>query len=583
MISTSGSTASSQPTADRLDSWKEIATYLGRQVRTVNLWESTESLPVHRHQHSKRGTVYAFKSEIDTWKRTRSRVASPKPPPVAVQPKSQSRTMIAVLPFEDLSRNTTQSYFRDGLTEELISQLGQASPEELGVIARTTAMHYKDTRASISTIAAELKVDYVLEGSLRRNGDQIRISARLVEVAHQSTLWSLQTYECPLADLFKAQTHVVSQIAEAVTLRLTAGQPQNSSIAPRPVSSEAVEAYLKARHAWNQRTEDNLWKAVHYFNAAIVKDSQLAVAYSGLADAYNLLSVYGALPPHEAMPLAKQAVTRALHLNPNLGEAHVTLADVTLFYDWDWEKAKLSYERAILLNPSNSTAHHYYAYSLAAAGQYEEAMVESNVAHACDPYSLIIPVWKAIMLRLAGNYEEAVASCRKALQMDPHFVLAHWGLGLAYEQMNEFDKAAAEFQEAVWLSGGNPGMLCALGHLQGVAGQRAAAESTLQRLIALSEKRYIPAYDLAMVHVGLRNIDEAIRLFHKAIEERSNWIVTLPQEPRTRFMQEHPQFRRLLEVHACCPNNRHLRGSVAASPSVANSVSSQGGSNYLQT
>jgi TolB-like protein len=563
MIPASGPTSLSQPTADRLDSWKEIAAYLGRQVRTVNLWESTENLPVHRHQHSKRGTVYAFKSEIDKWKRTRTVMRSVAPKPAALksapsrpQPKGQSRTMIAVLPFEDLSRNTTQTYFRDGLTEELISQLGQACPEKLGVIARTTAMHYKDTHASISTIAAELNVDYVLEGSVRRNGDQVRISARLVEVAHQSTLWSLQTYDCPLADLFKAQTHVVSQIAEAVTLRLTSGPPQNTSITPRPINSEAVEAYLKARHFWNQRTEDNLWKAVHYFNAAIVKDGQLAVAHSGLADAYNLLSVYGALPPHEAMPLAKQAVTRALQLNPNLGEAHVTLADVTLFYDWDWEKAKLCYERAILLNPSNSTAHHYYAYSLAAAGRYDEAMVESDVAHACDPYSLIIPVWKAVLLRLAGNYEEALVSCRTVLQMDPHYVLAHWAIGLVHEQMRDFDKAATEFEEAVWLSGGNPGMLCALGHLQAVTGQRTAALRTLERLIALSEKRYVPAYDLAMVHVGLRNIDEALRLFHKAIDERSNWIVTLPQEPRTTFLHKLPQFRHLLETHACCPNKR---------------------------
>ncbi len=252
------------------------------------------------------------------------------------------------------------------------------------------------------------------------------------------------------------------------------------------------------------------------------------------------------------MPLAERSAAQALQINPNLGEAYVTLADVTLFYRWDWSGARQRYERGIQLNPSNPTAHHYYAYYLAAAGEHEQALIENDLAHASDPYSIIILVWKAVLLRLAGRYAEAVSMCHKALVIDPHYVLAHWALGLACEQLHDYDQATAEIEKAVWLSGGNPGMLSALGHVQGVSGRCDEAMRTAQHLMALSEKRYVSAFDLAMVQVGLRNTDECIKLFQKAGEERSNWIVTLPQEPRTRHLLSNSRFRRMLKNQSCC-------------------------------
>ena len=326
--------------AERLDSWKEIAVYLRRQVRTVNLWEKTEGLPVHRHLHTKRGTVYAFKSELDEWRKQRalSRITPPA--------SRRSRIMIAVLPFENLSRDTAENYFSDGLTEEMISQLGRVSPDCLGVIARTSSMHYRNYDKGIAAIGADLDVEYILEGSVRRWGERVRITAQLISVKGQSNVWS-QSYDREVADIFLLQTEVASRIAASIVAELKPAAGPNSPASSSTTSSEAYEAYLKARNYWNQRTEESLLKAVHYFGQALAKDPKLAVAHCGLGDAYNLLAVYGVLPPHEAMPLAKAAALRALEINPELGEAHACLADVSSFYDWDWDTANQEYQRAL--------------------------------------------------------------------------------------------------------------------------------------------------------------------------------------------------------------------------------------------
>ena len=313
-----------EESAERLDSWKEIAAYLRRQVRTVNLWEKTEGLPVHRHLHSKRGTVYAFKSELDEWRKGRASSGL-----AAVPGSRRSRIMIAVLPFENLSRDTSENYFSDGLTEEMISQLGRVSPDCLGVIARTSSMHYRNYDKGIAAIGADLDVEYILEGSVRRAGERVRITAQLISVKGQSNVWS-QSYDREVADIFLLQTEVASRIAASIVAELNPGGAANSTKAGGTTSSEAYEAYLKARNYWNQRTEESLLKAVHYFSQALARDPKLAVAHGGLGDTYNVLAVYGVLPPHEAMPLAKAAALRALEINPELGEAHACLADVQL-------------------------------------------------------------------------------------------------------------------------------------------------------------------------------------------------------------------------------------------------------------
>lgn len=532
---------------NRLDSWKEIANYLDRKVRTVNLWEKTEGLPVHRHQHSKRGTVYALKTEIDTWRERRVVPESPRATKRSLKISTRRHNqMVAVLPFKNLSDDPSQTYFSDGFTEEMISQLGRISPDHIGVIARTSSMHYKATDRTILEIGHELGVDLVLEGSVQRSEDRVRISARLSEVQNQSTLWS-DSYDRQLADIFNLQTAVAAEIAKSIAEKLRPPILRPLSSANGSNNVEAYEAYFKGRQYWNQRTEESLLKSVHYFSRAIEKAPDLALGYTGLADAYNLLSVYGALPPHEAMPLAKLAAIRALEINPQLGEAHAALGDIKLSYDWEWEAAKAEYELATTLNPSYATAHHFYGYCLAAMGDHEHAISKLDLAREFDPHSVVIRVWKAIILRLAGRPSEAIIACRDALKLDSNFVLAHWAMGLAHEQKEQFRKALAEFEIAVKLSGRNPGMLSSLGHAQALSGSKSKAEQILEQLLALSEKRYVPAYDLAILHLGLGNKAEASKCLEKAVTERCSWLITLALEPRLAPLRSSKDFKSLAE------------------------------------
>ncbi len=530
--------------SDRLDSWKEIAAYLHRQVRTVNLWEKIEGLPVHRHVHSRRGTVYAYKSELDDWCRRRTCFNEGIP---SVRPSrgKKPKTMIAILPFGNLSGDPSQEYFSDGLTEEMISQLGRVNPQELGVIARTSSMHYKDSDEGVADIGAALQVEYVLEGSVRRSADRLRITAQLIQVEDQCNFWS-QSYDRDLSDILSLQTEVAAQIAASVLAELGSSVPLKPLSHPGTTSTQAYEAYLKAKHYLSQRSEESLLKSVHYFNQALNKDPGLAVGYCGLGDAYNLLAVYGVLPPHEAMPLAEAAALRALEINSDLGEAHACLAEVKSFYEWNWEAANQEYELAVSLNPSYPMAHHYYGYYLAVMGQHERALSEICLAYSYDPHSLIIPVWKGISLRLAGKYEQAIDVCLKTLDQDPHFALAHWVLGLACQESGDLGVALAEFETASRLAGANPAILSALGHAQAVSGQRKQALETLHELQMLSAKRYVAAYDLAMVHLGLGDEEEALTLFDKAFQERSTWMVALSVEPRVAALKRSPRFVELI-------------------------------------
>jgi TolB-like protein len=322
--------------AGRLESWKEIAAYLGRQIRTINLWEKTEGLPVHRHLHKKRGTVYAFKSELNEWRRQRAALHPRNSHPGTSSLPRFKRIMIAVLPFANLTGDSSHGYFSDGLTEEIISQLGRLRRHQLGVIARTSSTTYKISEKSIATIGRELAVDYVVEGSVRRCVDRVRITARLVNIVSQLNVW-FESYDRHLADIFVLQTEVAARIAGSVAVKLFPERSLDPPVHPATLATEVHEVYLKADQYWNQYAEENLLDAIHYFSRAMQKDPQLASAYSGFADAYNLLSVYGVLPPRGAIPVAKAVETKALGIS---AEAHEALADVRLSYDWEWDASK---------------------------------------------------------------------------------------------------------------------------------------------------------------------------------------------------------------------------------------------------
>jgi TolB-like protein/Tfp pilus assembly protein PilF len=503
-----------------------------------------EEMPVHRHLHSKRGTVYAYKSELDNWKRHRTSMQTIEGGSTRERQFGSRKAMIAVLPFENLSGDPSQEYLSGGLTEEVISQLGRVLPERLGVIARTSSMHYKDTDKGVAVIGCELGVDYLLEGSIRCCKDHARVTVTLSRATDQVIVWS-QSYDRELAGILVLQTDVAIRIAESVTELVTV-QPGVHFIYPRKIESEAYEAYLKACRFSDQNTEESVLKAVHYFSQAVRMDPNLGAAHAGLANVYILLAFHGVLPPHEAMPLAKTAALQALQINPNLAQAQAILAEIASVYEWDWDEANERYQMAIELNPKDRTVHHYYAFYLAAMGQVGRAFSEIEIARSLDPHSAGILVVMGDLLRYCGQCEEAVPVYLKALEMDPSYGLAHMGLGLAHEQTGKTKKALSELEIAARMSWDNPKILSALGYAQAVSGYRRLAFQTLQQLHALSAKRYVPPCDIAMVYLGLDNENQTLEFLGRALRERSCPIMLLPLDQRAAPLKSNPRFKRVL-------------------------------------
>src|SRR5258708_6722338 len=365
-------------------------------------------------------------------------------------PKIRSR---AVLPMENLSGDASQDYFADGMTDQLIANLGQISA--LRVISRTSVMTYKGVRKPLAQIADELNVDAVVEGSELRSGGQVRITAQVIQVPADKHIWA-QSYEGEILDTLVLQNRVARAIAEQIHVALN-GHEQAALGHSKTVNPEAYEAYLTGRYYWNKRTADGLKRAIGQFKLAIDKDPNYAQAYTGLADSYALSGdwEYGLLSPDEAFPKAKAAATKALALDDDLAEAHTSLAFVLDLYDLNWELAEKEYKRALALNPSYATAHHWYAWHLIVMGRNSEALAESRKAEGLDPLSPIISADLADALCVAHLCEESVQQSRKTLQMHPYFSVAHYQLGQALAQKHMHDDALAELRRAVELSGGN--------------------------------------------------------------------------------------------------------------------------------
>ncbi|MGC2398505.1 MAG: tetratricopeptide repeat protein, partial [Acidobacteriaceae bacterium] len=368
---------------------------------------------------------------------------------------------LAVLPLENLSGDASQNYFSDGMTDELITDLAQISA--LRVISRTSVMVYKGARKPLPQIARELNVDAVVEGTVLRAGDQVRITAQLIDASTDKHIWS-QSYEGELRDTLALQDRVARAIAEQIQINLTPRE-QAALKSVKAVNPEAYESYLKGRYFWNKRTADGLRVALAYFNQAIEEDPNYSQPYSGLADTYALLGdwQYAVMTPKEAYPKAKAATLKALELDSSQGEAHNSLAFVLDGYDWDLDAGGKEFRRAIELSPSYATAHHWYAWHLALLGQYDEAIAEMKKAESLDPLSLIINADLAELLVLAHSYDEAIEQSRKTIEMDPNFAMAHNQLAQAYLQKHMYEQAIAELQRAVELSGGCPTCIANLG------------------------------------------------------------------------------------------------------------------------
>jgi TolB-like protein/DNA-binding winged helix-turn-helix (wHTH) protein/Flp pilus assembly protein TadD len=427
---------------------------------------------------------------------------------------------LAVLPLENLSGDAAQNYFADGMTDELITDLAQISA--LRVISRTSVMVYKGARKPLPQIARELSVDAVVEGTVLRSGDRVRITAQLIEASTDKHLWS-QSYEGELRDTLALQKKVAGAIADQIRINLTP-QEQAALKTVKAVNPEAYESYLKGRYFWNKRTADGLKVALAYFNQSIEEDPKYAPSYSGLADTYALLGdwQYAVMPPTEAFSKAKTAAIKALELDGALGEAHNSLAFVLDGFDWDLDAGGKEFQRAIELNPGYATAHHWYAWHLSLLGRYDEAIIEMRKAENLDPLSLIINADLAELLALAHSYDESIRQSRKTIEMDPNFALAHSQLAQAFLQKHMYDEAVAEMQTAVRLSANSPTCIANLARAYVAAGKKSEAMKLLSDLKKRSNSTYSNAAEIAMIYASLGDADQAMTWLEKGYEERFN-------------------------------------------------------------
>ena len=459
------------------------------------------------------------------------------------EPVSADRVMLAVLPFENLDAAPEQEYFADGMTEEMIAQLGRLNPSQLGVIARTSAMQYKRTAKGVDQIGQELNVDFVLEGSVRRSGERVRITSQLIRVSDQSHLWA-ESYDRTLEDVLAIQTECAGRIAHSLALELLPSQRDAMSRAATR-DTAAYEAYLKGRYYWNKRTEDGFRKAIENFERSVAQDSSFALAYVGLADVYNLLGQFSMLPPKQAYERARAAANQALAIDPQLAEAHTSLAHGRFLYEWDWAGAEQEFLLGLRLNPNHVQGHYWYAFFLAAMKRFDEAFDHMRQALALDPVSLVVNTYFAWVCYFSRDYDQAIERFQKALELDASFSIASIFLGLAYLQKGQRKQAIAALEQGNESTGSHPGAVAALAAAYALDGKKSEARRALDRVKQIAGQRYISPYYLGLASVGLGEQDAALDWLEKAAEERSGWLVYLGVEPAMDPLRDHPRFQSL--------------------------------------
>jgi TolB-like protein/DNA-binding winged helix-turn-helix (wHTH) protein/Flp pilus assembly protein TadD len=469
------------------------------------------------------------------WRQWRNRPATPAVSAVR---------SLAVLPLENLSGDPSQEYFADGMTEELIGRLSNI--HGLRVISRTSAMHFKNTQLSVPEIAKTLGVDAIVEGSVIREGSQIRVHAQLIRGATDEHIWA-EEYQREYRSLLALQEEVARNIAERIEISLTP-QERASLASTYPVSPEAYEDYLKGRYYFNQRTEDALNKSIGCFQQAIARNPSYALAYSGLADAYALLGFRGGFPSKDALSRAKAAALKAIELDDTLAEPHASLAFIVETHEWDWATAEREYKRALELNPGDPRAHHWYAGYLMYVGRFEDGISEARRARDLDPLSLPVNNALAGRLLVAGRYDEALEQVQKTLELNPHFAPAHQTLGWVYLNKGKHAEAIQEFQQALQLSGtDDTDLVLDLGFAYATAGNREEARRILAKLKKLHERGLVPSGSIAILYGALGELDEAFAWLEKAYEERDPQLTYL-KVPGRRFepLRHDPRFKKLL-------------------------------------
>lgn len=613
-----------RPDDRKLDSWKEIADYLDREVRTVQRWEKTEGLPVHRHEHQKKSTVYAYTSELDDWRKKRQpkddpeadAAFEPEPDGADVSPASdrgnpnrttssttivagavsaasrqnaaptidanlqerprqnwlaigvvvaaailvvafaawrwfprrafpQRNTRLVVIPFTNLSGDPKQDYFSAGLTDEMITRLGSLDPKHLGVIAARSSMAVAGK--PLGDIGRALDVQYAVEGSVRRDGNRVRIDVQLIQLSDQTQRWA-DSYDRELNDILHVQEEVASAVASQI--RLALNPSPNSGVvnaATRSVNPEAYDAYLWGRFYWTHRGD--LHKSIEAYQQAIQKDPQYALAYAGLASSYALLGQvpYDDLAPSDAKPKAREAAKRALDLDPELAEAHAVLGNVAFSYDWNFEVAEHEFQRSFALGPNNPTTPYlWYGHYCIVRNRLAQAMEENSRLLEIEPVSPLFNTGRAEIYYYQRNYDAAITQATRAIDQYPNYWLAYIWLGSAYREKKMYRDSLERFSQARTLSSNRPVMIALYGHALAVSGDAAGARKALADLENLARSRYVSPLYFAVVHLGLGENNKTLDWLDRAYRERTDRLVYLDAEPMADPLRSDPRFAQLL-------------------------------------
>ena len=584
---------------DLLEGWKAIADYLNKTERTVQRWEKTKGLPVRRLKAGsveEMSRVFAYKSELDAWWKEllaqpdvdidpapvpeNSSPDAPDPPP-KIQPKPSlgptlsrrsrlvwvsglalvllaviwllvmpdpvsrlrlrpihARVTLAVRPFQNLGTNANQDFIAAGLTEELVTRLGQLHPEEMSVIRLTPGY----ATATSERLVRDLRADYVLEGSIREIGDQIAINAQLVQTANQTVGWG-HSYERDVKDLLRVQEEVGNAIIGEVLNKLPHGSPT-----AREVNRQAYLSYLEGRYFWNKRTTASLSRALGLFQQSVSIDPTYAPSYAGLADCYELLgsAPYTAIPPDQAFRKAEAAARKALELDNTLAEAHVSLGYSEMVYEWNLPEAERELASALRLRPDYATAHQFYAYYLTAVGDLGGAIAERRRALELDPINPLLSSALGEAFYQNRQFDRTIEQNSRSLEFDPSYAIALVNIGRAYEMKGMHAQARTAFQKVLAVAPDDPAVLSLMGHEYAVSGDKEKAEQIIIKLRQLSSSEYVPTIYVALVYTGLHDLNHAFEWLDKAYQERCEYLVYLPTEPLADPLRDDPRFPQLL-------------------------------------
>ena len=458
----------------------------------------------------------------------------------------RGRLMLAVLPFENLTGDANQEYLSDGFTDEMIAQLGSIDPQRLAVIARTSVMHYKNSRTPLDQIAGKLGVQYVLEGSVRGNSDHVRITAKLIRAKEQTHVWAKE-YDHEPKDPLAVQREIATAIANEIQLALGDRKGATPAVRPplTPREYEAYDLYLKGRYLWSKRTPEGLQGAVYWFQQAIAREPNYARAYAGLADSYTIMSDYGYVAANQYMPRARAAALKALQLDDSLAEAHTSLALIAQNYDWDWRAAEKEYRKAIQLNANYTTAHHWYAELLAYQGRFDEALAESQRARELDPLSQIIAADNGAILYFSRQYDRAISRFQGVLDVDPSSARAHLIIA-AYVQQGRFEDALANLDRWRQVSDG-PWIWAWQAYVCGRAGDAVRAKRALQKLRKTSRTWGVDrARFFGVAYAGLNDNDKWLAWLQEAYRQHTNVPTSLKVDPLYDPLRNDPRFQDLL-------------------------------------